>query len=79
MPRSCFWDSYWERAVQLLVIFSVSLVTSPEVFAQVYSTQFSCRFQIVECSDRIVFHPFFCFLIFSLSLVTFRISPSPNL
>ena len=31
---------YWERAGQLLAIFSLSLVTTPEVFAKVNSTQF---------------------------------------
>ena len=31
---------YWERAGQLLAIFSLSLVTIPEVFAKVNSTQF---------------------------------------
>ena len=37
----CLWDHYWEHAGQLLYIFSLSLVTVPEVFAKVNSASFS--------------------------------------
>ena len=43
--RNSFWDCYWGRAGQLLAnFFPLSLVTVPEVFAKVNSTQFSSRF-----------------------------------
>ena len=39
-----FWDRYWRRNGLLLAKFSLSLLTDPEVFAKVNSTQFPCRF-----------------------------------
>ena len=43
---NCFWDGYWGGAGQLSVnlIFSLSPVTVPEVFAKVNSVQFPSRF-----------------------------------
>ena len=39
--RKDFWDRYWERAVHLLAnLFSLSLVTVPDIFEKVYSEQF---------------------------------------
>ena len=43
--RNCFWDRCWGSAVQLLAnFFSLCLVTVPEVFAKVNSTQFPSLF-----------------------------------
>ena len=42
--RSWFWDRYWWHAGQLLAKFSLSLVTVPEVFAKVISSQFPSYF-----------------------------------
>ena len=39
--RNCFWDCFWERAGQPLAnFFFPSLVTVPEVFSKIDSTQF---------------------------------------
>ena len=38
--RNCFWDGYWGRACSRRSAIGHSLVTVPEVFAQVNSSQF---------------------------------------
>ena len=48
MSRNRFWDSYWGRTGQLLVNFSLTPVTVPEVFARVNSIQFPSRVLSVE-------------------------------
>ena len=42
--RNWFWDRYWWHARQLLAKSSLSLVTVPEVFAKVISSQFPSYF-----------------------------------
>ena len=46
----CVWDPYWELASQLLAnLFPCpKLVTVPEVFAKVNSTQFPSRFKVAN-------------------------------
>ena len=39
-PRKCFWDCQWEELFSYWPIFSLSLVTVPEVLTRVNSSQF---------------------------------------
>ena len=61
MSRNCFWDRTWGRAGQLLAnFFPLSLVTIPEVFAKVNSTQISARFNSCELIPKKIMTNFWC-------------------